>query len=170
MVRTAAGVLASSEAATATAQVFHPPKTDIPNTGITDHSCVTPAHGTLPWGSHYRNLVTAPGHAWVAHALEADTQAEAAAARALVLAAAHEHDDNDDIPVLGAYSDWSVLANSVEGSAAAVARVFGTGVSATVRLASVDVALSSGTIGMDWVGNGTVHLARGPCIRCAAAR
>ena len=102
MVCTAAGVLASSEAATATAQVFHLSKRDIPNTGITDHSCVTPAHASLPWGSHYRNLVTAPGHALVARALEADTQAEAAAARALVLAAAHEHDDNGDIPVSGA--------------------------------------------------------------------
>ena len=46
--------------------------------------------------------MTAPGHALVARALEADTQAEAAAARALVLAAAHEHDDNGDIPVSGA--------------------------------------------------------------------
>ena len=80
--------------------------------GITDHSCVAPAHETLPWGSHYRNLVTAPGHTWVAYTLGTDTQVQEAAARAQVLAAAHEHDDGGGIPVLDAYSDGgSVLAN-----------------------------------------------------------
>ena len=67
---------------------------------------------------------------------------------------AQDHDDSDDtgddIPVLGAYSDGSVLANGVEGSAAAVVPVFGTDVPATVRLASVDVALSSGR--SEWTG------------------
>ena len=53
-------------------------------------------------------------------------------------------------PVLGAYSDGSVLAKGVEGFAAALVRVFGTDVSATVRLASVDVALSSGR--SEWAG------------------
>ena len=53
-----------------TAQTSHPCKTCIPGTGIKDRSCVTSAHETLPWGSHYRNLVTASGHAWVAFALD----------------------------------------------------------------------------------------------------
>ena len=53
-------------------QADHPSTPDISNTGTTDHNCVTSAHETLPWGSHYRNLVTAPGHAWVAFALEHD--------------------------------------------------------------------------------------------------
>ena len=52
--------------------------------------------------------------------------------------------------MLDAYSDGSVLAKGVEGSAAALVRVFGTDVSATVRLASVDVALSSGR--SEWAG------------------
>ena len=52
--------------------------------------------------------------------------------------------------MLGAYSDGSVLAKGAEGSAAALVRVFGTDVSATVRLASVDVALSSGR--SEWAG------------------
>ena len=52
--------------------------------------------------------------------------------------------------MLGAYSDGSVLAKGVEGSAAVLVRVFGTDVSASVRLASVDVALSSGR--SEWTG------------------
>ena len=52
--------------------------------------------------------------------------------------------------MLDAYSDGSVLAKGGEGSAAALVRVFGTDVSATVRLASVDVALSSGR--SEWTG------------------
>ena len=71
-----------------------------------------------------------------------------AATRAQAVAGVQDHDDNDDtddnIPVLDAYFDGSVLAKGVEGSAAALVRVFGTDVSATARLASVDVALSSG--------------------------
>ena len=67
VVRAAASALASDGAVAETAQTHHPCKICIPSAGITDQSCVTPAHETLPWGgSHYRNLVTAPGHAWVA--------------------------------------------------------------------------------------------------------
>ena len=91
------------------------------------------------WGSHYRNLVTAPGHAWVAFALEHDPQVWKAATRAQAAAAVQDNDDSgtdDNIPVLGAYSDGSVLAKGVEGSAAALVRVFGTDVSAPVRFAS----------------------------------
>ena len=146
--------MASGGEAEESLQPDHPCKKDIPNSGIEDRSCVTSAHETLPWGSHYRNLVTASGHAWVAFALENDPQVREAAVRAQAVAELRAHDDgddtDDDIPVLGAYSDGSVLAKGVEGSAAALVRVFGTDVSATVRLASVDVALSSGR--SEWAG------------------
>ena len=105
-------------------------------------------------GSHYRNLVTASGHAWVAFALEHDPQVRDAATRAQAAAGSQGYDDSDgtddNIPVLDAYSDGSVLAKRVEGSVAALMRVFGTGVSSTARLASVDVALSSGR--SEWTG------------------
>ena len=77
-----------------------------------------------------------------------------AATRAQAAAAALGNDDSDgtddDIPVLGSYSDGSVLAKGVEGSAAALMRVFCTHVSAAVRLASVDIALLAGR--SDWTG------------------
>ena len=47
VVRAAASATANVGAAAVTAQTNHPCKTDIPNAGITDHSCVTPAHETL---------------------------------------------------------------------------------------------------------------------------
>ena len=78
----AESAMASGGEAAATLQPDHPCKTYIPSTGITDRSCVTSAHETLPWGSHYRNLVTAPGHAWVAFALENDPRVREAATRA----------------------------------------------------------------------------------------
>ena len=92
----AASALANELVAAETAQTNHPCKNAIPNAGITDHSCVTPAHETLPWGSHYRNLVAASGHAWVAYALENDAQVQEAAAHTRALAAAHDRDDSDD--------------------------------------------------------------------------
>ena len=70
VIRAAASALANDGAAAATAQTNHPCTTGIPNAGITDHSYVIPAHEMLLCGSHYRNLVTAPGHAWVAYTLE----------------------------------------------------------------------------------------------------
>ena len=83
-----------------------------------------------------------------------DAQVKEAAARAQAMAAVQNHDDSeddaDDIPVLDAYSDGSVLANGVEGSAAAVVRVFSNTVPATARLASIDIALSSGR--SEWTG------------------
>ena len=154
VVRAAESATAGGGEAAETLQPGRPFKTYIPSTGITDRSCVTSAHETLPWGSHYRNLVTAPGHAWVVFALEHDPQAREAATRAQAVAGLQDHDDSDgtdgNIPVLDAYSDGSVLAKGVEGSVAALVRVFGTDVSATVRLASVDVALSSGR--SEWEG------------------
>ena len=105
-------------------------------------------------GSHYRNLVTASGHAWVVFALEHDPQVREAATRAQAAAGVRDHYDSDgtddNIPMLDAYFDGSVLAKGIEGSAAALVRVFGTDVSATVRFASVDVALSSGR--SEWTG------------------
>ena len=153
VVRAVESATASGGGAAATAQTSHPCKTCIPSTGIIDRSCVTSAHETLLWGLHYRNLVTASGHAWVAFALEHDPQVREAATRAQAAAGVQDHDDNDtddNIPVLDAYSDGSVLAKGVEGSAAALVRVFGMDVYATVRLASVDVFLSSGR--SEWTG------------------
>ena len=72
VVRAADTDTASGGEAAATAQTNRPCKTYISSTCITDHSCVTSAHETLPWGSHYRNLAAASGHAWVAFALEHD--------------------------------------------------------------------------------------------------
>ena len=100
-------------------------KTDTPNAGIADHSCVTPAHETLPWGSHYVNLVRAPGHAWVAYAhSKTMPRCERLQFVPRRWRRPRNHDDSGDtggdIPVLGAYSDGWVLAKGVEGSAAAV--------------------------------------------------
>ena len=154
VVHAAESATASGGEAAATPQADNPCTPAISNTGITDHTCVTSAHEPLPWGSRYRNLVTASGHAWVAFALEHDPQVREAATRAQAAAGVRDHDDSEDtdctIPVLGAYSDGSVLAKGVEGSAAALVRVFGTDVSATVRLASVGVVLSSGR--SEWTG------------------
>ena len=154
VMRAAESATASGGGVAITTQTNPPCKTDIPSTGIADRFCVTSAHGTLPWGSHYRNLVLVPGHTWVAFALEHDAQVREAANRAQAAAGVQDHAESDDtdgnIPVLGAYSDGSVLAKGVEGSAAALVRVFGTDVSVTVRLASVDVALSSGQ--SKWTG------------------
>ena len=123
VVRAAEGATASGGEAAETLQPDHPCKTDIPSTGIADRSCVTSAHETLPWGSHYCNLVAASGHAWVAFALEHDPQVREAATRAQAAAADRDGDDSDTddtIPVLDAYSDGSVLAKGAEGSAAAL--------------------------------------------------
>ena len=48
LIRASASASASRGATTATAQANHPCTSDISNTGITDHSCITPAHETLP--------------------------------------------------------------------------------------------------------------------------
>ena len=46
--------------------------------GITDHSCITQSHETLPWGMQYRNLPSAERHASVAYDLSEDVQIRAA--------------------------------------------------------------------------------------------
>ena len=58
VVRAAQSATASGGGAAVTAQANHPCKTHIPSTCTTDRTCVTSAHETLPWGSHYRNTAT----------------------------------------------------------------------------------------------------------------
>ena len=82
MVRAEQSATASGGEAAVTSHADHPFKIHIPSTGTTNHNCVTSAHETLPWESHYRNLVAASGHAWVAFALEHDPQVREAATRA----------------------------------------------------------------------------------------
>ena len=57
---------------------------------------------------------------------------------------------NNTLLALLAYSDGSVIADGVEGSAAAVVRIGDTDISATERLAAADRALSSGR--SEWAG------------------
>ena len=59
-------------------------------------------------------------------------------------------DGSQPIPTLLAYSDGSVTANGVLGSAAAMLRIGSNDVFAIVRLASADTALSSGR--SEWIG------------------
>ena len=116
VVRTAESATARGREAVETLQPGNPCKNHMPSSGVIDRSCVTSAHETLPWGSHYRNLVTASGHAWVTFALEHDPQVREAATRAQAAAADRDDDDSDaddNIPVLDAYSDGSVLAKGV---------------------------------------------------------
>ena len=175
VIRAAESATASGGEAAATLQPDHPFKTLISSAGITDRSCVTSAHETLPWGSHYRNLVAASGHAWVAFALEHDPQVREAASRAQAAAVVQDNDDSDtdgNIPVLDAYSDGSVLAKGVEGSAAALVRVFG------IRNGrACDCSARIGrrcsvvrTIGVGRLGDGALHSAGGPCVCGAASR
>jgi len=103
----------------------------------------------LPWGCHYCNLVSQVGHAWVAADLSADPQVKRATTEAAALSAAEER--SQPTPALLAYSDGSVTANGALGSAAVILCVGTThDVSAVVRLASADTALSSGR--SEWTG------------------
>ena len=102
----------------------------------------------LPWGCHYHNLVSQAGHAWVAADLSADPQVTRATNEAAELSAAEG--GSQPIPTLLTYSDGSVTANGALGLAAAVLRIGMHDVSAVVRLASADTALSSGR--SEWTG------------------
>ena len=104
----------------------------------------------LPWGCHYRNLVSQAGHAWVAADLSTDSQVKRATAEAAALSAAEDRSQSQPTPTLLAYSDGSVTANGALGSAAAILRIGTHDVSAVVRLASADTALSSGR--SEWTG------------------
>ena len=96
----------------------------------------------------YRNLAFQAGHAWVAADLRADPQVMRATSEAAALSAAE--DRSQPTPALLAYSDGSVTSNGALGSAAAVLCTDTHDVSAVVRLASVDTALSSGRL--EWTG------------------
>jgi hypothetical protein len=113
-----------------------------------DSSDVTVTHQMLPWGCHYRNLVSQAGHAWMAADLGADPQVARATDEATALSAAE--DRSQPTPALLAYSDGSVTANGALGSAAAMLRIGTSDVFAIVRLASADTALSSGR--SEWTG------------------
>ena len=102
----------------------------------------------LPWGCHCRNLVSQAGRAWVAADLSADPQVRRATAEAAALSAAEER--SQPTPTLLAYSDGSVTANGALGSAVAILCISTHDVSAVVRLASADTALSSGR--SEWTG------------------
>ena len=117
---------------------------DSDDKGICDYDCVAPAHQMLPWGAQYRNLSTAEGHAWVSACLDGDHQLREA--RRLAQCALKEVDGDalSSTATLLAYSDGSVLAEGIEGSAAAILCINGREVCAITRLASADRALSSG--------------------------
>ena len=102
----------------------------------------------LPWGCHYRNLVSQAGHVWVAADLSADPQVTRSMNEAAELSAAEG--GSQPVPALLAYSDGSVTANGALGSAAAMLRIGMHDVFAIVRLASADTALSSGR--SEWTG------------------
>ena len=113
-----------------------------------DSGDATLPHEMLPWGCHYRNLVSQAGHAWMAADLSANPQVARAMNTAAELSAAEGW--SQPIPALFAYSDGSVTANGALGSAAAMLRIGSNDVFAIVRLVSVDTALSSGR--PEWTG------------------
>ena len=84
-----------------------------------DDAIVT--HEMLPWGCHYRNLVSQAGHTWVAADLGSDPQVARVMDEAMALSAAE--DRSQPTPALLAYSDGSVTANGALGSAAAMLRI-----------------------------------------------
>ena len=115
--------------------------------GILYCDCIAETQQMLPWGSQYRNIVSREGHAWVLASLDCDPQVVAAALAAED--AARQLDASDPPPLL-AYSDGSVIADGIEGSAAAVIRIGNVEVCATIRLAAADRTLSSGR--SEWAG------------------
>ena len=121
--------------------------TDRADCGILDYDCIAETQQMLPWGSQYRNIVSREGHAWVLASLDSDPQVVAAA---LAAEDAARQLDARDTPSLLAYSDGSVIADGIEGSAAAVIRIGNVDVCATIRLAAADRALSSGR--SEWAG------------------
>ena len=122
--------------------------TDTADRGILDYDCIAATQQMLPWGSQYRNIVSREGHAWVLASLGSDPQVAAAALAAED--AARQLGASGGTLSLLAYSDGSVIADGIEGSAAAVIRIGSIGVCATVRLAAADRALSSGR--SEWAG------------------
>ena len=101
----------------------------------------------LPWGSQHRNVVSRVGHAWILADLARDPQAAAAAELAEGLSGATAA---GPIIQMLAYSGGSVIADGVEGSAAAIVCVGGTDITEIERLAAADRPLSSGR--SEWTG------------------
>ena len=93
-------------------------------------------------------MVSREGRAWVLADPARDPQVAAAAELAQGLSGATA-DDGAMVQML-AYSDGPVIADGVEGSAAAIVCIGGTDITATVRLAATDRPLSSGW--SDWTG------------------
>ena len=109
-----------------------------------DFDCVAETQQILPWGSQYRYIVSREGHTWVLASLDLDSDPQAAAAALAAEDASRQLGASDTPPVL-AYSDGLVIADGIEGSAAAVIRIGNVDVSATIRLEASDRApLSSG--------------------------
>ena len=108
--------------------------TDRADRGILDYDCIAETQQMLPWGSQYRNIVSREGHAWVLASLDSDPQVVAAA---LAAEDAARQLDTTNMPSLLAYSDGSVIADGIEGSAAAVICIGGVDVSAVTVLAEV---------------------------------
>ena len=84
--------------------------------------------------------------------LSADPQVKSATTEAAALSAAEDRSQPTPMPTptLLAYSDGSVTANGALGSAAAILCIGTYDVSAVVRLASADTALSAGR--SEWTG------------------
>ena len=104
----------------------------------------------LPWGAQCRNLSTAEGRAWVSACLDGDHQLREARRLAQCALTEVGGDALCSTATLLAYSDGSVLAEGIEGSAAAIVCINGREVCAIIRLASADRALSSGRA--EWGG------------------
>ena len=121
--------------------------TDKADWGILDNDCIAETQKVLPWGSQYRTIVSCEGHAWVLASIDSDPQVAAAA---LAAEDAARQLGACNTPSLLAYSGGSVIADGIEGSTAAVIRIGDVDMSATIRLAAADRALSSGR--SEWAG------------------
>ena len=109
--------------------------------GCRDVESLTPLHQILPYGSQIRDTTSSAGHAWVNADIRGDDQVRDAVAQ--VEATIRRHAGAQPL-VLSAASDGSVTGRGVAGSAAIVIEMADGEVVATIRLAPMDVALSSG--------------------------
>ena len=115
--------------------------------GCRDVESLAPLHRTLPYGSHFRDTTSSAGHEWVNADIRNDDQVRDAVAQ--VEAIIRRHTGAQPL-VLSAYSDGSVTGRGVAGSTEIVIETADGEVVATIRLAPMDVALSSGRT--EWVG------------------
>ena len=122
--------------------------TDTGDRGILDYDCIAATQQMLPWGSQCRIIVSREGNAWVLASLYRDPQVAATALAAEN--AARQLGAGEEKLSLLAYSDGSVIADGIEGSAAAVIRIGSADVCVTVRLAAAGRTLSSGR--SEWAG------------------